>query len=102
MARGFVRWSLQGDEGSRLRNRLVPALERNGFKTTPGTATLEATGLSLDAILEGLREAFDEIEHSQPDRGVLDHLWVYVDAAADDSSVLPPRERRHSILPEGD
>ncbi len=75
--RAIVTISLDGDDTSANRNRIVSCLENRGFRGTK-TGTYEARGPASDIGL-ALRLTLAELDHA-----ALDHLWIYVDRVVDE------------------
>jgi hypothetical protein len=78
MARAIVRFSLNGDYGSKARNQAVALLADAGFERV-GTGSHEAYGAPQDVLVDVLQELL-ALLHDPPGRGQLDHLWVYLEA----------------------
>ncbi len=77
VARAIVRFSLDGDYGSRATNKARKVLEDAGFDKI-GTASYEVDGPSQEDIIAAL-DATLQILRSLPGGATLDHLWVYLD-----------------------
>ena len=81
MARGIVRYSLNGDAGSRYTNQVRGALEARDFERRGRTGSLEAREQTLSEVIAGVKEALDVVDGLAPPVA-LDHVWVYIDQAA--------------------
>ena len=76
--RVIVRFSLDGDLGSKLRNQLHGILSGSGLSPGANTATWEGKGLSEQDVHSAMCKFWDKIQtYSGP--GSLDHFWMYVD-----------------------
>jgi hypothetical protein len=76
--RAIVRFSVDGEANSALRNNLSGVLTRAGFSRNANTATYEASHLSKGDIGKALGEFWRRANgHKGPGR--LDHFWMYSD-----------------------
>jgi hypothetical protein len=84
--RVIVRFSLDYDKSSAVRNTLAPMLESCGVRRTKtGTWESRAQHCTPAAASAQLRRVLRVLEHPQAHVGgagphaLLDHLWVYID-----------------------
>jgi hypothetical protein len=83
MARVILRFSLNNDSGSSLRNQVVPTLEAAGL-TKSKTGTWESDNISLLAASQLLGNALGQISDAELTSGArLDHFWIYIDRTED-------------------
>jgi hypothetical protein len=81
MARGIVRFSLDGDNTTGGKNTTAARklLENAGFVSI-GTGSYEATEVDIDDALAAIALLVARLNQSQLEGSVsVDHLWVYVD-----------------------
>jgi hypothetical protein len=85
--RVIIRFSLNNDTGSKLRNVLKPILESKGIRWTGATTgTYEGTRVDELDLRDALRRFWNRVgNYMGPGR--VDHFWMYVDSK-------PPRKRR--------
>lgn len=82
--RAILRFSLNRDTNSALRNAIAAELRRRNFRRTK-TGTWECDDLdSPELAMRAIREVTRRIQNPQGVSGtnprvILDHLWVYVD-----------------------
>lgn len=76
--RAILRWSLDGDKKSALRNKLMPILTQNGFAYLPNTATLEAPHIDASDLANVL-QAFWSVADAHRGPARVDHFWLYTD-----------------------
>ena len=83
--RSIIRFSVDGENDGKLRNRLAKILTDTGYVLNPHvTATYEAGNISA-ADLSASMESF-WAEASRPPPGVsVDHVWIYADNPPADS-----------------
>ena len=75
--RVVIRFSLNKDHGSALRNTLLPILEQRGIAWT-GKTTGTYEGYADESDIRLAMTAFwKAVEASEA--GVVDHFWMYVD-----------------------
>jgi hypothetical protein len=85
--RVLVRWSLEGDKGSKVRNgKIVPELEDAGLEqrgSKKKTATWENESADPDEVVAALSNVLKVLakKTNKGAAGRLDHLWVYIDKA---------------------
>ena len=72
-----MRFSLDGDTGSRLRNQLAGILEQAQISNR-GTGAWESPPLELGTVMNILSLVFSTL-HSSGTPGHLDHLWFHID-----------------------
>ncbi len=81
MWRVILRFSLNGDTGSKVRNALEPKLTSVGITNESKTGTWESTTCLPDPATKTLYEVLQIL--SAPDEIVtgcrLDHFWLYID-----------------------
>jgi hypothetical protein len=77
VARAIVRYSLQNDTGSAIRNTIVPILQQAGFQDI-GTGSWEASGVPQNQLVDAVRQVLSIIPNP-PGPGTLDHVWVVLD-----------------------
>ena len=84
MARVIVRFSLNGDTGSNVRNiGALPALAGANIQNT-GTGTWEVQAAQPAVVATALKDLIDVLFNPSAVQGAapgisLDHLWIYVD-----------------------
>lgn len=81
--RAIVRFSLDGDDSSQVRNNVILKLKKAKFKNTK-TGAWETLANTLTAIQKQMCGVLDEIAHLTEDDGspmTLDHIWFYIDKA---------------------
>lgn len=76
--RVIVRFSLNNDKGSGLRNRLKPILENHGIMWT-GANTGTYEGNVGEADLRDAMRLFWNSMNSYQGIATLDHFWMYAD-----------------------
>jgi hypothetical protein len=74
--RTIIRFSLNNDPGSGLRNALAGILEGAGLVRTIKTATYEGD-LTEDEIRDALRKFWNVADGYTP--AYVDHFWMYAD-----------------------
>lgn len=79
--RAIVRFSLDRDHGSRLRNRLLAKLRQWGFRRNPHvTSTYEATNIASIDLAAAMADFWSEVHQTQTTtRTHIDHFWMYAD-----------------------
>ncbi len=80
--RVIVRFSLNNDRQSRLRNRLKPILEQHGIAWS-GTNTGTYEGDIQESDLRDAMRAFWNSMNSYRGLATLDHFWMYADRPND-------------------
>jgi hypothetical protein len=74
----IIRFSLDGDAGSPLRNRLQTILVNAGFIRGQNTATYRHPHIDVQPISDTLRDFWAAVAtHAGPGR--VDHFWMYSD-----------------------
>jgi hypothetical protein len=81
--RVILRFSLNGDTGSPLRNAIAAELGKRGFERTK-TGTWERDDFdspteAMRAIREVTRRLETPRKYGGGSRAIMDHLWVYAD-----------------------
>lgn len=76
--RAIIRFSLDKDRGSALRNKLVPILEARGFRRRLRTASWEAANVTERNLRYLLRDFWRTCEEHTGE-GKIDHFWMYSD-----------------------
>ncbi len=76
--RTIVRFSVDNESNSALRNKLTNVLVRAGFDRGKNTATYEHIHIDQLALAKVLHE-FWKRANSHPGTGRLDHFWMYSD-----------------------
>ena len=76
--RAIIRFSVDSDNNSALRNELNKVLTDAGFAEAPNTATYERSGVQALGLGVILRD-FWNIAHNHTGFGRLDHFWMYAD-----------------------
>lgn len=85
--RVIIRFSLNNDANSQLRNVLKPILERNGIRWTGNTTgTYEGSNVTEADLRNALRQFWNALARYTGNAQV-DHFWMYVDRK-------PPRRHR--------
>ncbi len=85
--RVIIRFSIDSDPGSSLRNKLAGHLDASGFTRSGRTATWEALHCSPRDLRRTLSEFWRRVNrHSGP--GQVDHFWMYSDRS-DLDDILP-------------
>jgi hypothetical protein len=79
--RAILRFSVDNEQNSALRNRLSNRLVQAGFVRNANTATYEATHISA-ANLAAVLQAFWNDAHGHAGPGRIDHFWMYSDRTA--------------------
>lgn len=73
-----VRFSLQGDAGSSVRNDVIlPNLVNGGFTQGGSTGTWQADGVPWGAAALALANVFTSLQDQGAGR--IDHVWLYVE-----------------------
>jgi len=82
--RSIIRFSVDGESNSQLRNRLAKILTDAGYVLNPHvTATYEIADIS-EANLSVTMQAFWREANNPPAPGVkVDHVWMYADNPPD-------------------
>jgi len=84
MARAIVRFSMNGDTTSAVRNAAVERLRNAGFANT-ATGTWEVQGAALVPVATAVQEALEILQNpavhvpNAVPGAALDHIWVYID-----------------------
>jgi hypothetical protein len=79
--RAIVRFSLDHDDNSNVRNNVIGKLHKAGFQNTK-TGAWETSAASLLMIQKYICAAMDEIAALTADVNspmTLDHIWLYID-----------------------
>ena len=76
MSRAIVKFSLDGDAGSKMRGRANKVLEEHGF-VPYGTATMECRSGTQDDLLKALEELANVLRET--DAAPVDNLCLYLD-----------------------
>ena len=83
--RVIVRFSLNNDFGSALRNTVAQILAAQGISRT-ATGTWESAATNelgaancLASVLSALANASNSAAYGGPPGPLLDHLWIYID-----------------------
>ena len=76
--RTIIRFSLDGDYGSALRNKLAPLLEAQGFVRGTKTATYEHGSIGASDLAQVLGDFWSTVAKHKG-KGSLDHFWLYTD-----------------------
>ena len=82
--RSIIRFSVDGEKNSALRNQLAKILTDAGYVLNPHvTATWEAAAISPEAVARTMEAFWNKA--SQPPPGVsIDHVWMYADNPPDE------------------
>jgi len=76
--RAIIRFSVDGEKNSALRNQLVGQLEAAGFTRFGNTATWENNHISAQGLGNAVRDFWtNAATHNGPGR--IDHYWMYCD-----------------------
>lgn len=86
--RVIVRFSVDNETNSALRNKLSGVLTRANFVRNANTATYENQHISSDRIGATLGEFWKRANNHQGP-GRLDHFWMYSDRTELDN-IIPP------------
>lgn len=77
--RSIIRFSVDGEKNSDLRNRLAKILTDAGYVLNPNvTATYEHSDIGEKALANAMK-AFWEQAASPPNDAAIDHVWMYSD-----------------------
>lgn len=77
--RAIIRFSVDGEQNSALRNKLAAALENGGFVLNPRvTATYENDDIEEHALGSVMLDFWHEA-NNPPNNARLDHVWMYAD-----------------------
>lgn len=76
--RVVIRFSLNGDSGSTLRNALKTILEDKGINWTGRTTATYEGDVAESAIREALSSFWKRVANFRPPTK-LDHFWMYTD-----------------------
>lgn len=87
--RAIIRFSLDGDQGSALRNPLCYRLEQMGFQRAGNTATYENPHIGTLELAQTL-DGFWTLVNQHQGPGRVDHFWMYTDRS--DVDDLAPLE----------
>lgn len=80
-----VRFSLQGDTGSTVRNSAVaPNLTPRGFVQRGKTGTWQADGVAWNGAATALANVLTSLQ--EKGTGCIDHIWIYVENEAGPSA----------------
>src|SRR4051812_35890852 len=87
MARVIIRFSLNSDDGSLVRNRLAAILTPIGIQNT-GTGTWESANVTMQDFGAAMCEFWAVLSNQHLVAGVspnfaVDHVWIYVDRAGE-------------------
>ncbi len=74
MYRITLRFSLDGDTGSKIRNKIAPKLKNAGFKNVK-TGTWEVYSTDSAGVHSGLSDVFRIVAKSKK----LDHFWFHAE-----------------------
>ena len=76
--RAIIRFSIDRENNSALRNKLAPILEGTGFQRGENTATYEHQNISQQSLGAALNQFWTTANaHEGPGR--IDHFWMYSD-----------------------
>lgn len=78
MARGIIRYSIDGEPANATGNQVRKKLEDGGWAKI-GTAAFDAIDIDPADLVATLGEVL-ELLKAPPGGGVLDHLWIYIDS----------------------
>ncbi|WP_422031157.1 hypothetical protein [Reyranella sp.] len=76
--RVIIRFSVDGEKNSVLRNKLVKSLTDVGFVRGKKTATFEHSTISAGNLGVALQD-FYRLAQTHKGPGTLDHFWLYSD-----------------------
>lgn len=80
--RTIIRFSINGESNSRLRNRLATILQQHGFHRGGGrTATYEHADIGEAQLAAAMLEFWAQAQNA-PNQAHLDHFWMYSDTAS--------------------
>lgn len=85
--RAIIRFSLDDDDQSRVRNSAIAKLKDIGF-TNEKTGAWETTGTSIIEIKKKVCEILEDIAVLSADQNhpmTLDHIWLYIDKVSSDT-----------------
>lgn len=75
----IIRFSVDNEKNSVLRNKLNTKLENHGFvKVESRTATYINGSISPGILSQAMSEFWNEV-HSHTGGGTIDHFWMYAD-----------------------
>ncbi len=80
--RAIIRFSIDNEDNSALRNKLQAVLRRQGFSNKKNTATYSGKGPKTDAkkLADALYAFWVKLyKHPAHRPGKLDHFWMYVE-----------------------
>lgn len=94
--RVIARMSFTGKKG--LQYDLGKRLERCGIRSKPNTTGVwEGTAVSAEEAAKEFQKVFELLSGSPGRaRGQLNHLWIYIDRAAEKSVTLPLHFKKES------
>jgi hypothetical protein len=76
--RAVVRFSIDREKNSSLRNKLARVLSQAGFVRDRNTATYDHIDIDVYE-LSGVLEKFWRKAHAHSGHGRIDHFWMYAD-----------------------
>jgi hypothetical protein len=76
-ARAIVRFSLDQDQGSKLRNKIADVLLAAEFQRL-STGTYEAYEKPIESLIDALHETLTLMK-TPPEGCSVDHVWIYLD-----------------------
>ena len=79
--RAIIRFSIDNEHNSALRNKLQAALRKHGFSNKKNTATYMGKGPKTDAntLKNALYAFWEKVYKNGKKPGRLDHFWMYVE-----------------------
>jgi hypothetical protein len=78
--RVIIRFSLDGDTNSKLRNKLNAVLKKHGITLRKRTGTYEGIGIDAFEIEQAMVEFWSKAQTLSPTK--IDHFWMYTDKRA--------------------
>jgi hypothetical protein len=76
--RAIIRFSIDGEANSALRNKLSAVMNTSGFQILPNTATYENANITPSEHAVILNAFWDAAANHQGS-GKVDHFWMYTD-----------------------
>jgi len=77
--RAIIRFSVDNEKNSALRNQLAAVLTRHGFSLNPHvTATWENASIDEPKLATAMLEFWTAAQHP-PNGAFIDHVWMYAD-----------------------
>ena len=95
----IIRFSLDGDHGSPLRNKLVAILKSNNMKLVRRTGSYEPDPRKKPVAAHELAQClaeFWECIRDYPGPGKLDHFWMYADKQSDQGKPAPSQPGKNT------